>query len=66
MEPGNSNTEGKRKTVRVGGVSRVIGVDKNIQFSKLIINSLLIFSTLVYNTVKIKLIVRETNAFCNN
>ena len=35
-------------------------------FSRLIINSLLISSTSVYNTVKIKLISRQTNTFCNN
>ena len=29
-------------------------------------NSLLIFSTWVYNTVQVKLISRETNTFCNN
>ena len=34
---------------------QVIGFDSNIQFSRLIINSLLIFSTSVYNTVQTKL-----------
>ena len=37
-----------------------------MQFSRLIINSLLIFSTSVSNTVQIKLISRETDTFCNN
>ena len=37
----------------------------NIQFSRLVINSLLIFSTSEYNTVQIKLISRETNTFKN-
>ena len=40
--PGNSNSEGKRKTVRVSGDSSYRG-QLNIQFATLIIDSLLIF-----------------------
>lgn len=46
---------------------RVIGIHQNIQFSTLIINSFLIYSTSVlYNTAQIKPFSRETNTFCNN
>ena len=59
----NSNSEGKRKTVRVSGVSSYRG---RLKYSIFPLNNLLIFSTSVYNTVQIKLISRETNTFCNN
>ena len=45
---------------------RVIGVDQNIQFFRLIIKTLLIFGTSVYNVVQItdiKLISRKKNTF---
>ena len=41
-DPGNWNSEGKRKTVRVSGGSSYRG-RLNIQFAMLIIDSLLIF-----------------------
>ena len=47
--PGNLNSEGKRKTVRVSGDSTIFGVHCKIQFS-----NLLIFSTSVYGAVQMK------------
>ena len=63
--PGNSKSEGKRKTVRVSGVSSYRG---RLKYSIFQVNnySLLIFSSSVYNTVQIKLISRETYTLCDN
>ena len=63
--PVTQTLKGNEKLFELAGF-RVIGVDENIQFSRLIINSLLIFITSVYNTMEIKLTSRETNTFCNN
>ena len=54
-----SNSEGKRKTVRVSGVSSYRG-RVNIQFGMLIIDGLLIFQHFSIITVQIKLISSET------
>ena len=53
--PVTRTLKGNEKLFELAGF-RVIGVDLNIQFSRLIIISLLIFSTSVYDTVQIKLI----------
>ena len=57
--PVTRTVKGNEKLFELAGF-RVIGVDLNIQFSRLIINSLLILNTSVYNTVQIKLTSRET------
>ena len=58
VQPGNSNSDGKRKLFELSGSIKI--------FNFLIISSLMIFSTSVYITMQIKLISRENNTFCNN